>query len=187
MAKWLDELFSLNKEAEQTNSVIEFDKKVKNSAWISGAMGIDEVSMAKEADDKMEAEIAIKAEAKECDECTGSGLEGFEGTTCPKCKGTGKQASKKTAAYEAFQTDEQVIDQDYLRDVKILSDYQLSEWLAEARAKNKNLPYPEMASELKEEAKKSVKSDRSGCEKELLRLHGENTLLDWKKKFYEIF
>jgi hypothetical protein len=148
---WISEMFDKNitKEAEQTNASQEFQKKVKASGWIGGVMGIDEPALVKEADQKIEAELAVR----------------------------------KEAAYEAFQTDEQVIDQDYLRDVKILSDYQLAEWLAEARAKNKNLPYPEMASELKEDAKKSVKSDRSACEKELLKLHGENTLLDWQKNF----
>jgi hypothetical protein len=153
MAKWIDSLFSVNKEAEQTDSKQEFQKKVKASGWLESTMNISEEGLKKEADDKITAELKIRDEVV------------------------------KEAAYEAFQTDEQVIDQDYLRDVKILSDYQLAEWLAEARAKNKNLPYPEMASELKEDAKKSVKSDRSAAEKELLKLHGENTLLDWQKNF----
>jgi hypothetical protein len=152
MAKWLDELFSLNKEAS-TNAQQEFQKKVKASGWVDGVMNIDEPTMAKEADAKMVAELKIRDEVV------------------------------KEAAYEAFQTPTEVLDQDYLRDVKILSDYQLAEWLAEYRAHNKNLPYPEMASELKEEAKKDIKNDRSACEKELLKLHADNTLLDWQKSF----
>lgn len=153
---WINELFEnkgVNKQAEQTDANIEFQKKAKRSEWLGSTMELDECILRQEEDNKIQAELKVRDELL------------------------------KSAAYEAFQTDEQVIDQDYLRDVKILSDYQLSEWLAEARARNKNLPYPEMASELKEEAKKSVKSDRSGCEKELLKLHGENTLLDWQKNF----
>jgi hypothetical protein len=148
MAKWIDELFSLNKEASQTDAKQEFEKKVKNSAWVEGAMGIDEAAMAKEADATIEAEIAIR----------------------------------KEAAYEAFQDTEEVLKQDYSRDVEILSDFTLASMIAEVRGHAKQ-DFMENATTYFEKAKKDVKSDRKAVEKELLEASGMSAQLDWRKSF----
>src|SRR5579863_5492597 len=118
MVKWIDDLFSLNKEAAQTDAQQEFTKKVKNSAWVDGVMGIDEPAMAKEAEQKMEAEIAVR----------------------------------KEAAYEAFQTDEEVLKQDMKRDVSILSDFTLASMIAEMRG-HKKQDFMENATEYFNDAK----------------------------------
>jgi hypothetical protein len=152
MAKWIDLLFSINKEAEQTDAQQEFQKKAKKSAWVEGVMGINEQTLAKEVDAKIEAELKVR------DEIT------------------------KEAAYEAFQTTEEVLKQDYSRDVRILSDYALAEMIAEIRGHN-NQDFMENASEYKEKAKKDIKSDRKAVEKELLDNVGLSAQVDWKKSF----
>src|SRR5579864_32188 len=102
MAKWIDQLFSLNKEAS-TDAQQEFTKKVKASGWVDGVMGIDEPALVKEADQKIEAELAVRAEIT------------------------------KEAAYEPFQTTEETLKHDYRRDVSILSDFTLASMIAEMR------------------------------------------------------
>lgn len=183
---WIKEMFEnkgVNKEASQTDATQEFNKKVKASGWVDGVMGIDEPAMAKEAEAKMEAEIAVKAEAEACYECQGTGIEDLQGATnCTKCHGTGKKASLKTAAYEAFQTTEEVLKQDYSRDVEILSDFTLASMIAEVRGHAKQ-DFPENATEYFEKAKKDVKSDRKAVEKELLNATGMSAQLDWRKSF----
>jgi len=153
---WLDKMLNpqVSKEASQTDAKQEFEKKIKNSSWAGNVLGIDETELAKEAQAKMEAELAVKDEF-----------------------------ISKQAAYDAFQTMDETVDHDFARDAAILSDYQLSEWLAEYRARAEGIPFPENASELKEKSKKDVASDRKGCEKELIKLVGQNTLLDWQKNF----
>lgn len=91
------------------------------------------------------------------------------------------RALGKIAAHE-FKSDEEVIKADYERQVKILSDYNLAEMLAEYRGQEEN-NLLEKFSELKEEAKKNVASGREKCETELLKLIGTHTHLDWQKKF----
>lgn len=152
---WIDELFSkkISKTAEQTDAQQEFQKKVKASSWLRDTMEVSEEELAKEAHAKMEADIALR------------------------------DSLRKEAAYVEFQTMDETIDHDFARDATILSDYQLAEWLAEYRARAEGVPFPENASELKEKAKKDVSSDRKGCEKELIKLVGQNTLLDWQKNF----
>lgn len=103
MAKWIDQLFSVNKEAEQTDAQQEFTKKIKAGGWAESVMGIDEPAMAKEANAKMEAELKVR------DELT------------------------KEAAYEPFQTTEETLKHDYKRDVEILSDFTLASMIAEMR------------------------------------------------------
>jgi hypothetical protein len=91
------------------------------------------------------------------------------------------RALGKKAAHE-FLSDEEVLKADYNRQIKILSDYNLAEMLAEYRGQAEN-NLLEKFSELKEEAKKNVASGREKCETELLKLIGEHTHLDWKKAF----
>jgi hypothetical protein len=153
---WIDQIFDkkISKEAgEITDATTEFQKKVKASNWLKETMGVSEEELAKEAEAKMQNEITLR------------------------------DALRKEAAYEPFQTMDVTIDHDFARDAAILSDYQLSEWLAECRARAEGVPFPENASELKAKAVKDVASDRKGCEKELIRLVGQNTLLDWQKNF----
>jgi hypothetical protein len=62
---WLKEMFEnkgVNKEAS-TDAATEFTKKAKASGWVAGVMGIDEPALVKEADAKIEAELAVRKEA----------------------------------------------------------------------------------------------------------------------------
>ena len=152
MAKWLDSLFSVNKEAEQTDSKQEFQKKVKASGWVDGVMGINEDGLKKETDQKIEAELAVR------DEIT------------------------KEAGYEAFQTTEETLKQDYARDASILSDFTLASMIAEMRGHAKQ-DFPENSTVYFEKAKEDVKKDRKAIEKELLEGTGMSAQLDWRKSF----
>jgi len=151
---WISEMFEnkgITKEAS-TDAAQEFQKKVKASGWVEGAMGIDETSIIKEADAKIEAELKVR------DELT------------------------KEAAYEAFQTTEETLKQDYARDASILSDFTLASMIAEMRGHAKQ-DFMENATEYFEKAKKDVKSDRKAAEKELLEGTGMSAQLDWRKSF----
>lgn len=107
MAKWLDELFSLNKEASQTDATQEFTKKIKSSGWVNGIMGISEEGLKKEEEAKIQNDLAIRAELQ------------------------------KTAGYDAFETTEETLKHDMKRDVEILSDFTLASMVAEMRGHKK--------------------------------------------------
>jgi len=88
---------------------------------------------------------------------------------------------EKEAAYEMGDTEEETLKNDYDRDVHALSDYALAEMLAEYTWQGKGVP--ENYSEAKEDMKSKVSKNRGSAEKDLLKLVGEHTKIDWKKTF----
>jgi hypothetical protein len=155
MSEWLDNMLNpkISKEASQTDAKQEFDKKIAKSEWLGDVMELDEIKLRAEAEQKLQAELAVRDEHL-----------------------------KKQAAYEAFETCEETLKRDYARDVAILSDYALAEMIAEVRGHN-NQDFMENASEYKEKAKKDIKSDRKAVEKELLENVGLSAQVDWQKAF----
>lgn len=88
----------------------------------------------------------------------------------------------KTAAHE-FKTEEEVVEADYHRQIKILSDSNLAEMLAEFRGQKEN-NFLEKSTELREKAKKEVASSREKAEKEVLGFVGMTSQVgDWQKTF----
>jgi hypothetical protein len=63
MVKWLDDMFnkSIDKTAEQTDAANEFKKKAERSPWLGECMELDEVILRQEADNKIEAELKVRA------------------------------------------------------------------------------------------------------------------------------
>lgn len=155
---FLDDMLGgkVNKEAEilqGENAQDHTDKKLKASNWISEAMDLDPV--------------AVEAE--------------YQAKLAEEARMLGKIAALDDVIADTVSPDE-VIEKDYEREVKILSDYALAEMLAEYRG-NKEQNTSEMFPEHKEKAKKEVASSREKAEKALLELIGDHTALDWKKAF----
>jgi transcription elongation factor Elf1 len=148
-----------NKEAnlvsQGTDKEDHFDRKVIAHPWVNDVLSLDPVQVEAEYQTKLKQEAMTLGKTAALDDVIADGT-----------------------------TPEEVVNRDYKRDVSSLSDYALSEMLAEAwghKAQNTS----EMFYELKEKAKKEVASSREKAEKALLEMIPENSQLDWQKAFKE--
>lgn len=149
--------------------------------WINDLLGRKEISKEAELTDAAQ---EFQKKVKASDWLRGSmsiDLEQVEKEYNANLEAEAK-ALGKTAAYDSFETQDETLKKDLTRDVKILSDYCLSEMLMEIRGhKAQNLP--ENYVELKEKSKADVKASREKCEKELLDSIAINAQTDWQSAF----
>ena len=164
--EWMDNFLNgkVNKEAtlsaQGENAADHFERKVEANPWVNEVLSLDPVAVEAEYQAKLAAEAMTLGKTAEL------------------------VASFEDIKAETGITPTEVVNNDFQRDVRILSDYALAELLAEARghkAQNTN----EMFYELKEKAKKDVASSREKAEKALLELIPDHTQLDWQKAFKE--
>lgn len=161
MAKeWLDTMLGnkISKEAMEsqgTDKQDHFERKVAAHAWIKEVSDLDPVAVEAEYKAKLQEEAKMLGKTAALDDVIADGV-----------------------------TPEETVNRDYKRDVSSLSDYNLAELLAEARAHEKQ-ESAEMFWELKEKAKAEVASSREKAEKALLDLIPDNAQLDWQKAFKE--
>lgn len=150
-------------------------------SWINDLLGKKEISKEAELTDATQ---EFQKKVKASDWLQGSmaiDIEQVEKEYNANLEAEAK-ALGKTAAYSSFETQDETLKKDLTRDVKILSDYCLSEMLMEIRGyKAQNLP--ENYVELKEKSKADVKASREKCEKELLDSMAVNAQIDWQAAF----
>ena len=161
--EWLDNMLGnkISKEAAEsqgTDKQDHFERKVAAHDWIKGVSDLDPIAVEAEYQEKLKQEAMTLG------------------------KEAALVASFEDIKAETGVTPTEVVNNDFQRDVRVLSDYALAEMLAEARG-HKAQNSSEMFYELKEKAKKEVASSREKAEKALLELIPDHTQLDWQKAF----
>jgi len=156
MSNWLTKLLfgkSIEKEAEQTDSKKEFQRKIENSTWIDDVMKLNEAEIQTEAE---------KADEEEADVRLG--------------------VEKTAGVYHVGETEEEEIHNDYKLKISGLSDRNLAEMCAEFYLKDANAGDEAKLAEI-QSCLKFIKNNREEAEKRLFNHIKNHTMLDWKEAF----
>jgi len=197
MGNWLKELFSSKKEGgESTSEGVKFQKEHHVADWLKEVV----------AEDKLQKYIDLVGDRLEHHDKTPEGeldkiiddlskekketLTVEERSNIYKAFGNDSRILResslsKEAAYEVGETREETIEQDFERDIKILSDEALAEKIAELELQKSNevstrwsTEYPKILAE--------VTKNRKNAEKRLRKLIPDHARLDIMKFFSEM-